>query len=71
MNYSEVPKILTSKDLDYLSDMFNWNYNTYKMISNINVNDNEINEVFNHSKEVLNSSMNQILNIIGGMNENK
>lgn len=71
MNYSEVPKILTSKDLDYLSDMFNWNYNTYKMISNINVNDNEINEVFNHSKELLNSSMNQILNIIGGMNENK
>ena len=25
--YTEVPNILTGKDLDYLSDMFNWNYN--------------------------------------------
>ena len=24
--YNEVPNIITGKDLDYLSDMFNWNY---------------------------------------------
>ena len=29
-NYTEVPNIITGKDLDYLSDMFNWNYSSYK-----------------------------------------
>lgn len=24
--YNKVPNIITGKDLDYLSDMFNWNY---------------------------------------------
>ena len=28
--YNEVPNIISSKDLDYLSDMFNWNYGAYK-----------------------------------------
>ena len=30
MNYNSVPNIITGKDLDYLSDMFNWNYGAYK-----------------------------------------
>ena len=25
-NYKEVPFIITGKDLDYLKDMFKWNY---------------------------------------------
>ena len=25
-NYMEVPNIISGKDLDYLSDMFEWNY---------------------------------------------
>ena len=29
-NYNKVPNIVSSKDLDYLSDMFNWNYEAYK-----------------------------------------
>ena len=28
--YNAVPNIISSKDLDYLSDMFNWNYGAYK-----------------------------------------
>ena len=28
--YNEVPNIITGKDLDYLSDMFEWNYGTLK-----------------------------------------
>ena len=39
MNYEKVPNIITGKDLDYLSDMFNWNYGALK--SNLNA----INEV--------------------------
>ena len=34
MNYNEVPDIITGKDLDYLSDMFNWNYVAYKCAYN-------------------------------------
>ena len=30
MNYNSVPNIITGKDLDYLSDMFNWHYSAYK-----------------------------------------
>ena len=26
MNYNQVPSIITGKDLDYLSDIFEWNY---------------------------------------------
>ena len=28
--YNEVPNIITGKDLDYLSDMFQWNYGALK-----------------------------------------
>ena len=34
MKYQEVPYIITGKDLDYLSDMFSWNYGAYKSIYN-------------------------------------
>ena len=44
MNYESVPNIITGKDLDYLSDMFNWNYGSYKCTVNAidKVNDEEI-----------------------------
>ena len=32
ITYNEVPKIITGKDLDYLSDMFNWNYEGKKKL---------------------------------------
>ena len=31
--YNEVPNIITGKDLDYLSDMFEWNYGTLKKVN--------------------------------------
>ena len=34
MNYEQVPDIISNKDLDYLVDMFNWNYLAYKKIVN-------------------------------------
>ena len=30
-NYEEVPTIITGKDLDYLSDIFNWNFSACKL----------------------------------------
>ena len=71
MNYLEVPNIITSKDLDYLSDMFNWNYNAFKNTYNSieNVKDEEIKNILKESNDIFYYSINEILNIIGGINE--
>ena len=45
--YNEVPNIITGKDLDYLSDMFNWNYEAIKKTNEclINVEDEQIKNI--------------------------
>ena len=73
MNYEKVPNVITGKDLDYLSDMFNWNYGALK--SNINameeVEDMEIKNIIEEATHVFNDNINTILNILanGGQNE--
>ena len=73
MNYDKVPNIITGKDLDYLSDMFNWNYGALK--SNLNalneVSDNEIKEIIERSTNVFKDTIMNILTILasGGSNE--
>ena len=72
MNYNEVPNIITGKDLDYLSDMFNWNYNAFKCTHEaINkVEDDELRGIMVESNNVFKDSINQILDImLGGLNE--
>lgn len=66
MNYENVPKIITVKDLDYLSDMFNWNYNAYKHTFNeIDcVNDEEIKSILTRSSDMFYDNMNNVLNIL-------
>ena len=50
-NYSEVPSIISGKDLDYLSDMFNWNFNSFKLINDFKekVSDEEIKDFVSNS----------------------
>ena len=73
MQYNIVPNIITGKDLDYLSDMFNWNYGALK--SNLNslneVTDNEIKEIIEKSTNVFKDTIMSILSILasGGANE--
>ena len=67
-----VPNIISTKDLPYICDMFNWNLTTAKKALNYsnNVTDNEIKEellnIFDMHKQICNSLLN-ILN--GGENE--
>lgn len=72
-NYKEVPNIISCKDLNYLSDMFSWNYGAYKSTSNsINsVNDQEIKDILIKVNNIFYENMNNILNILqnGGINE--
>ena len=70
--YNSVPNIISSKDLDYLSDMFNWNYGAYKSSLNASnsVTDEELNNLLLKATNIFHSYMSKVLNIIqGGNNE--
>lgn len=71
--YEMVPDIITGKDLDYLSDMFQWNYGALKKTNDaINkVEDEDIKEMLQNGYDLFNHNLNKILNILneGGSNE--
>lgn len=70
--YKLAPNIITGKDLDYLSDMFQWNIGAYKnTMSAINsVQDEEIKNMLEGSAEIFKNSLTRVLNILnGGSNE--
>ena len=67
-----VPTMIGSKDLDYLSDMFNWNYGAYKSsVGAINsVTDEELKDMLTKVSNIFNANMTNVLNILkGGANE--
>lgn len=71
--YQEVPFIITGKDLDYLSDMFNWNYNALKKM-NVAVNetkDEEIKRTLIKGYNLFKNNLNLVLSLLneGGCNE--
>ena len=72
-NYDKVPNILTGKDLDYISDMFEWNYNAYKKAMSFSnkVRDEELKQAINKGSELFMNNLKQILNILntGGNSE--
>ena len=71
--YTEVPNIITGKDLDYLSDMFNWNYEALKKmnVAVSQVEDEQIKEVVEKGYNLFKNNLNVILSILneGGQNE--
>lgn len=72
MNYNTVPNIITGKDLDYLSDMFNWNYGALKTTNDsiIKVQNNEIKQILEEGFDLFNNNLNDVLKILeGGNNE--
>lgn len=72
INYNEVPKIITGKDLDYLSDMFNWNYEGLKKVNTAlsNVEDKEIIDLLQKGYNLFKNNLNVVLSILneGGTN---
>ena len=71
--YNEVPTIITGKDLDYLSDMFNWNYSALKKM-NVAVNQvksEEIKEKLTKGYNLFQNNLNLVLSLLneGGTNE--
>lgn len=72
LNYNIVPNIITSKDLDYLSDVFTWNYEAYKKTYNNirQINDEEIINIFQKSSNLFLDNSKKILEILEGGNNN-
>ena len=66
ITYNEVPNILTGKDIDYLSDMFNWNYLALKKTndSKTKVQDEEIINILDKSYNIFKNNLNVILSIL-------
>jgi len=71
MNYQKVPNMISGKDLDYLSDMFIWNYGALKRTNaNIpNVQDETIKETLKKGCKLFENNIQEILTILGGANE--
>lgn len=70
IQFMEVPSnIFTGKDLDYLSDMFQWNYGAYKKMKNSvgQVTDQEIVAVMDRAASVFDQNLNSVLSILGGV----
>lgn len=65
--YMEVPSnIITGKDLDYLSDMFEWNYGALKKTNDAisNITDSEIEELLQKGFTLFDDNLNAILDIL-------
>lgn len=62
----KAPDILTGKDLDYLKDIFGWNYNLYKFTINSieNINDKEIAKLFKECSNYFYDNMNLVIDIL-------
>ena len=68
--YMEVPNdILTGKDLDYLCDMFQWNYGALKSSNDSvsSINDKQIIDIMQRAGELFDDNLNVVLDILGGV----
>ena len=68
--YMEVPNdILTGKELDYLCDMFQWNYGALKSSNDSvsSINDKEIIDIMQRAGELFDDNLNVVLDILGGV----
>ena len=64
--YMEVPNIITGKDLDYLSDMFEWNYEALKSTNAYipKVKDEVLKETLKKSCNLFENNLNVVLNLL-------
>lgn len=73
LKYEQVPDMISGKDLDYLTDIFNWNYNAFKCcvdLSTITTKEDLV-KLLDRAGNLYNTNMEAILTILerGGCNE--
>lgn len=73
LKYESVPDMISGKDLDYLADIFNWNYNAYKCtLNHAGLTEKEdIIQVLDKASDLFYSNMECMLSILerGGCDE--
>ena len=69
--YEEVPYIISTKDLDYLTDMFNWHYGAYKNCLDIidSLTDENLKKSVRKVNKQFYGFMSDILNILKECND--
>lgn len=71
-NYEQVPNIISGKDLDYLSDMFEWNHGALKQANDslARVQEEQIKQILKQAFQLFNSNMNIVLSILSSQGGN-
>lgn len=70
--YSKVPEdLISGKDLDYLCDMFQWNYGSLKSSNEAigKVNDDRIKAILQKANFLFNQNIKTVLNILANREE--
>lgn len=64
----KVPSMISTKDLDYLTDIFNWNYGAYKSVVNMEeeLTDKSLSKCANKVSLLFMNNMDTVLDILGG-----
>ena len=70
-SYNEVPSMISCKDLDYLSDMFEWNTLALKQFNEsiLKVNDERIKKLLKKACGMFDTNLKIIISILGGEHE--
>ena len=71
--YESVPNIISSKDLDYLTDIFNWNYSAYKSTINMSdeITDDDLLDILKKCTNLFYDNMINTLDILERGNANE
>lgn len=73
LNYESVPDMISGKDLDYLTDMFNWNYNALKQTIDYSTatEKEDVVKLLDKATNLFSNNMEELLTILerGGTNE--
>lgn len=66
-----VPQIISTKDLAYISDMFEWNYNAYKEINHFigEIKSEEIKELLESASSMHYNHLQYLMAILSGEKE--
>lgn len=63
-----VPQIISTKDLSYISDMFEWNYNAHKKINHFigEVKNEEVKEILESASTMHYNHLQYLISILSG-----
>lgn len=64
----KVPSMISTKDLDYLTDIFNWNYGVFKSVINMEseFTDKTLSKCARKVSDLFMNNMDTVLDILGG-----